>query len=175
MQHPNFDFQVIAESIKRSDKIVFSFDVDQKELMFVNPAFEDIWGISVEEMSNNPLQLIEKIHPEDSEYLKKIFNSLSDGMRKSHIEFRIQRKEDDIRWLTANVQMVKDAKHDRRMITGLIEDITDWKDQEMNMQKYASKKDAVLEILSHDLAGPLQNIKGLANLLSKRDATARYA
>src|SRR5690554_4593842 len=167
MPYSSFDFQFIAEAVSRSDKIVFAYDADQQEVLFVNPSFEEIWNIPVTEFSRNPQRLLATIHAEDVEYLKNAYQDLLSGQKKDDIEFRINRVGEEIRWLIASIQMVHDEQQNRRVITGLIEDITNWKDQQMNMQKFASKKNAVLEILSHDLAGPLNNIKGLAGLLSK--------
>jgi two-component system sensor histidine kinase VicK len=48
----------------------------------------------------------------------------------------------------------------KRALVGFPEDISKMKDKEMNMQKFAAKKDSIMEILSHDLAGPLNNING---------------
>ncbi len=167
MPYSSFDFQFIADAVTRSDKIVFAFDADRNEVLFVNPAFEEVWNTTVSDLSEDPQRLIKTVHPEDAEYLKKVYRDLLAGEKKGDIEFRITRGNNDHRWLIANVQMVHDEQQNRRIITGLIEDITDWKDQEMNLQKFAAKKNAILEILSHDLAGPLNNIKGLAGLLSK--------
>jgi two-component system sensor histidine kinase VicK len=56
----------------------------------------------------------------------------------------------------------------KRALVGFPEDISKMKDKEMNMQKFAAKKDSIMEILSHDLAGPLNNINGIASLLAEK-------
>jgi two-component system sensor histidine kinase VicK len=49
-----------------------------------------------------------------------------------------------------------------------VEDITKNKEYTFNLQKYNSKKDSTLEILSHDLASPMNTLLGLARLVAKR-------
>ncbi|MFD1755610.1 histidine kinase dimerization/phospho-acceptor domain-containing protein [Rufibacter sediminis] len=67
--------------------------------------------------------------------------------------------------------MVTEAQG-KETITGIVDHITAQKESVANMQKFAAKKDSVLEILSHDLAGPLNNIHALTEILS--ESTERY-
>lgn len=63
--------------------------------------------------------------------------------------------------------LIKEAAN-QHVVIGVVEDITKAKEHYMLLEKFAAKKDSVLEILSHDLAGPLNNIKGISSLLAIR-------
>lgn len=56
----------------------------------------------------------------------------------------------------------------QRIIGGLIEDTIDWKQKSEVLKKFAAKKNSILEILSHDLAGLLANIQGLSSILKNQ-------
>lgn len=57
----------------------------------------------------------------------------------------------------------------QNIITGLIEDITDLKDNLLSIQKFANKKNSVLHMVSHDLRGPLEVAKTLTLSLNKEN------
>ena len=55
-----------------------------------------------------------------------------------------------------------------RVITGYIDDLTGFRESLDTMEALSSKKNAVLNILSHDLAGPLGSISNYSYLLSQK-------
>jgi two-component system sensor histidine kinase VicK len=154
------------EAAKRTDKVVFAFDVDAKQFLYLNPTCEKIWNKPTETITAQPATLLETIHPEDREYLIQTYNEIINGAEKK-VEFRIQPPGEKLRWITVNPVMTEE-KAGKRVIVGLAEDISKGKDNELNLQKFAAKKDSIMEILSHDLAGPLNNIKGIATLLAEK-------
>jgi len=85
---------------------------------------------------------------------------------KDRIEFRIVLPDRSVSWLCLNPQLITDSQG-KRFVAGLVEDITTLKDKIRNIEKFAAKKDFVLEILSHDLAGPIANVQALADALSE--------
>lgn len=84
--------------------------------------------------------------------------------QRQEIEFRIVFPDNRIKWIRAHHLTIAEAD-DKHVLTGMAEDFTPQKDSYDTLEKFAAKKNTVLEILSHDLAGPLNNIKGLSGLL----------
>lgn len=60
-----------------------------------------------------------------------------------------------------------EAAGQRTVIIGFAQDISSIKELHTYMKKYTDKKNAVLSILSHDLAGPLAMIQSLSALLAE--------
>ena len=54
----------------------------------------------------------------------------------------------------------------RRIIAGGMDDITHFYEKNALLKKSIAQKASVLEILAHDLAGPLNNIKGLSSIIT---------
>ncbi|MGI4750694.1 MAG: sensor histidine kinase [Janthinobacterium lividum] len=113
--------------------------------------------------------LLAMVHPQDLEYLKEGFASLKPGIFKNNVEFRMQlpgRKECFLRLsLIYTDQHLQSEEH---TLTGYLEDYTADKEHEDTLNEYSNKKNAVLNILSHDLAGPLGSIQNLSALLSRK-------
>lgn len=62
-----------------------------------------------------------------------------------------------------------DAKaEEATTITRSLEDITAWKEKEEYTKKFAAKKNSVLEILAHDLAGPLNNLNLASSFVAQK-------
>lgn len=167
----NIDFEIFKKLLSRSSKVLFSYDVDTASITYLNGAFSHLWNRKRESVLNNPAIILETVHPEDRDYLVKEYHELLNGMAKYEIEFRITLPDESVMWLLLNPQLVTD-KQGRRAIAGIVEDITVAKDNIANLQKFAAKKNSVLEILSHELSGPIANVQGLADLLL--DYTSEY-
>lgn len=154
---------LLKEAIKLSDKAVFTFDVESGKFLYLNSEFERI--VELPMASVNPTSLIDKIHPDDRGYLLENYREIISGIKKQDIEFRIENQSGAQKWLNLSAQSFQEAE--TTVIVGLLEDISKWKKQEKLLQKFASKKNSILEILSHDLAGPLNNIKGLSSAIAE--------
>ncbi|GAB3821165.1 hypothetical protein GCM10028895_22760 [Pontibacter rugosus] len=64
--------------------------------------------------------------------------------------------------------LLSDQKSNQHLIGGYAEDITEHKEYTHNILKYNTKKNATLEILSHDLAAPFANIQSSIDALQEQ-------
>ena len=155
------------EAIKRSDRVYFAFDINPHEFLYINPAVEQIWNKSMAEISSKPVNLLENVHPEDREYITQTYIEAVKGARKKDVEFRLNLPDGNTKWLCLQYSIVNDASG-KRVIVGIIEDVTKLKEYNAVLEKYAARKDSILEILSHDLANPLTAIKGASSILNEQ-------
>lgn len=167
----NTDYKVFEGLFFRTSRVLFSYEVDTASITYLNAAFSHLWNRRKETIIANPAILLDTIHPEDREYLAKEYKELLNGDPKNEIEFRIILPDASELWLLLTPQLVVN-KQGKRVIAGIVEDITVAKDNIAVLQKYAAKKNSVLEILSHELSGPIANVQGLADLLL--DYTSEY-
>ncbi len=146
---------------EQNHQMYFVFDPYLKKFTYVNPAFESFFKVTADQASIDTIFAM--VHPDDQAYLTQTYAALQPDILKKDIEFRItvQDKEHFIR-LTCLFQ-------DRdNMITGLIENITDYKAHNDKLNEFSDKKNAVLNILSHDLAGPLGSIQNISAILFRK-------
>ncbi|WP_439881981.1 PAS domain-containing sensor histidine kinase [Pontibacter sp. MBLB2868] len=158
--------EIFKEYINDSNKVAFTFEVDTRTIDFLSNGFEHVWKLPKERLLNNPASILDTIHSEDKDYLVKEYSDVLAGKEGDNIEFRIVQEDGSVKWLLSHVRLFID-KQGKRSLTGVVDDITTLKDNISILQKFAAKKNAILEVLSHDLAGPLANIKNLSGQLTK--------
>lgn len=165
-QNPYSVVHFFEEAAKQSHILYFAFDITNNRFLYLSNIFEQMWKTKIEEASENPTQLLSTIHPDDKEYLLKRFQELLRGEKKKDVEFRIETEQKKA-WINVKPILIP-QEATKGIVVGTAEDISKRKEAELNMANFAAKKDSVLEILSHDLAAPLNNIKGLSTLLIKK-------
>jgi two-component system sensor histidine kinase/response regulator len=98
---------------------------DMREVHYISPAFERIWGRSAESLYAGPQEWHKFIVPEDRERVRGGFAALTGDVRSLDIEYRIVRPDGEIRWVRARGFQVRDAADKLIRLTGIITDITD--------------------------------------------------
>ncbi len=78
-------FRLIAETIT---EVFWMATPDLSRVLYVSPAFERLWGRSVETVYRDPRSFLEAIHPEDRERIERNVDARSDGHSFDH-EYRI--------------------------------------------------------------------------------------
>jgi len=147
----------------RSKLKMFCYDIAAERFVFLNPAFTEFFGHTIQKSS--PYGLLEMIHPDDRQLVKNSIHECLQNNQVEDIECRIIRKGHE-RWLRVDAYLTKKADGSRSII-GHAEDITLFKEHWYALNKHNTKKNAVLNILSHDLAGPIGLIGNLTELLVK--------
>ena len=98
---------------------------DLSEVHYVSPAFEGIWGRSVESLHANPHEWTEFILPEDRERVLSAFATLQREARSVDIEYRIVRPDGEIRWVRVRGFQVRDTSDKVIRTSGIVTDITE--------------------------------------------------
>jgi len=125
------------------------------EIIYINPAFEKVWGIPCNEIYQNPQIFINSIHPEDKENV--LANLNSDSFKKSGIfeyEYRIIRPDNQVRWIHAkSLPVINDQGEINRRV-GVARDFTEQKKSQEESVLLAEMLDiAPNSITIHDQTG----------------------
>jgi len=108
---------------------------DLREVHYISPAFERIWGCSAESLYRNPKQWVDFILPEDRERVLGAFATLTDAAPSISIEYRIARPDGEVRWIHVRGFQVRDAAGEVIRLTGIVSDITERKRAEEAMRE----------------------------------------
>ncbi|GAA4299922.1 PAS domain-containing sensor histidine kinase [Nibribacter koreensis] len=162
----NHQHHILEQILEKTRRLVFSFDVDAGIFTYLNSAFEQVWNHTREQLYTNPSLFLDSIHPEDKDFLLAEIQELLNGEQKEELEFRVRIAGNAEKTLLLSPVVLKDERG-HVLVTGIAEDITSKKDNITNLQKFAAKKNSILEILSHDLAGPLASIQSISGSLSE--------
>jgi len=82
---------------------------DMRQVHYISPAFERIWGRSTESLYANPQQWTDFIFLEDRERVQGAFAALSGDAPSLDIEYRIVRPDGELRWVRVRGFQVKDS------------------------------------------------------------------
>ncbi|MEJ7559933.1 MAG: PAS domain-containing sensor histidine kinase [Pedobacter sp.] len=159
--------QLLKEMADQFTEICFIFNIPDKRFEYINSAFEQITKRKSEDLLKNPEKLFDAIHKEDLIYVKDSFRQLLKNKYNSLLNFRICQPDNTERWIRLKVTpIIKDGKI--TYLSGLAEDDTARKISIFNMQQVSGWKNANLEILSHDLRGPLSIVQILTSIINKK-------
>jgi PAS domain S-box-containing protein len=126
--------------------------------LFVSPAYEQIYGRSVESLFENPKQFFEATHPDDRGKLASIIRRQREVDHPCEIEFRICRPNGSIRWIWARLCPILDENGILTGLCGISNDITEKKETEKRVSEFYS-------MVSHELRTPLTSIRGSLRLI----------
>lgn len=113
-------FRQLAEHIR---EVFWVYDIARECLLYVSPAYEDIWGRSRHALHERPLDWLEAVHPDDR---PRVLAAHIDKHRVGHFseEYRIVRPDGAVRWIWDRGFPVRDEAGHIYRIAGLAEDIT---------------------------------------------------
>jgi two-component system sensor histidine kinase VicK len=150
-----------------SKQAIFSYDIELNKFIYINPAFKQ-YAI-LEEDSLTEVAITQLIHPEDVIFVIDSYQELVQEDIKQHVEFRIVLPDKTVKTIRVEA-FTNFIGNKRRVIIGIIEDISSFKEHNDTLNKFSNKKNALLNILSHDLLGPLGIIKNFSALIKKKTA-----
>jgi two-component system sensor histidine kinase VicK len=147
---------------EHSSELYFIYDLLEKRFTYMNATCLSFFDLKDTEVS--PENLLQMIHPDDRDYILNKFESCIAGQQLADIEFRVIRREHE-RWLKINTHSA--AEDGQRLFIGHAEDFTAYKTNTEIINNHTQKKNSILNILAHDLAGPLGTISNLTTLLAR--------
>lgn len=87
-------FRQMAESI---EDVFWLRDPEMNEILYVSPAYEEIWGRPKEELAERPGSWLESVHPEDRERVERTV--FGETPLVFEAEYRIVRPDGEVRWI----------------------------------------------------------------------------
>ncbi len=123
MRDSDVRFRQIAENI---EDVFWLTDWVRHKVLYVSPAYEQVWGCPRGELYGDMRSWAQYLHPEDKERVLDIANS-GEARSRSDLEYRIVRRDGEIRWIHERAFTVCDEAGEIRRIAGISRDITQQK------------------------------------------------
>lgn len=122
----------VQELADKSNDALWMYSADWTDLLFVNPAVEQIFGMTPEQLHTDPTRFLEVVHPDDRDRVERIMDRLSVG-EPAEVEYRINEVEDYRRWVWVQAEPIFDQNGAVDQIVGFARDITDRKEHERTL------------------------------------------
>jgi PAS domain S-box-containing protein len=120
----------IAENI---EQVFWLRDIHTGRILYVNLAFDTVWGRSRESLYTDPLILIESVHPEDRVQVM-VARPHNDHKPFTQV-YRILRPDGSLRWIFARTFLMQDITGEPELLFCIAQDITDQKQVELALRK----------------------------------------
>ena len=143
-----------------------------REILYVNPAYEKVWGKKRENLYKHIFDFLERIHPEDKYKILREFskhNYEKEGIFQT--EFRMIDEYGNTKWIMARSFLISN-EGGKPKIAGIAEDITPRKKAEEEIKNALDKaielnqlKSRFISTVSHELRTPLATILSSIELL----------
>ncbi|WP_088894908.1 PAS domain S-box protein [Leptolyngbya ohadii] len=125
------NFRQLTENIRA---VFWMSDLSIGQVLYVSPAYEEIWGQPCEALYQDFSQWIDAIHPEDRDRVEQAqINDVFQGTYNE--EYRIIRPDGSIRWIHDRSFIIKNQPLMTKRIAGIAEDITARKRVEAALEK----------------------------------------
>ena len=161
---------LFARQAETSTHVQFVYDVTAGQVVFVNNAYRQVLRGNPDEVNAELPELLARLHPDDRPRLVEYWTQWSKGSMRDEVEFRLQHPNAPDQWFCLTPFYQQDASG-AVWLVGELRDVSVTKRYQANSDLFNSRKNATLEILSHDLSGAFIMVQQIAEFLREEVRT----
>ncbi|MEW6496544.1 MAG: PAS domain S-box protein [Cyanobacteriota bacterium] len=162
-------FRQLTENIH---EVFFLTTPDLSKMLYISPAYEEVWGRTAKNLYEQPQSWLESVHPEDRDRILAALARHIQDKQEFEEEYRIVRPDNSVRWVWVRAFHVLNKAGSSERIAGIAEDVTERKLAEVEIVNALAKekelgdlKSRFISITSHEFRTPLTTILSTTELL----------
>jgi PAS domain S-box-containing protein len=175
LQESEERFRQITNNIR---EVFWMSDPNKNQIIYINPAYEEVWGRTRESLYEQPKSFVDAIHEEDRDRILAGFAEQASGEYDQ--QYRIIQPNGQQRWIRDRAFPVHNAQGQVYRIVGIAEDISDRKQAESALRKATEEleirvhqRTAELALANADLQEQIQERKAAEAALQKTTSLQR--
>jgi PAS domain S-box-containing protein len=168
LQESEQRFRQLAEHIH---EVFWLSDLQTAKILYISPAYEEIWGRSCQSLYEQPQSFLDAIHVDDKQLAINCFEKQKLGDRTDVI-YRIIKPDNSIRWIRDRSFPILNELGQVYRVAGIAADITEAKRVEeeifntLQREKELSElKSSFISMTSHEFRTPLSTVLLSAEML----------
>jgi PAS domain S-box-containing protein len=152
-------FRQLAEHIR---DVFWIRDTVTDRVLYVSPAYEQIWGRKLTDFDTAYRSLLESIHPEDRPALLARLQEAGRADGEMVSEYRILRPDGALRWIRSRAFPILNESGQVFRVVGIAEDVTDVKQaEEQRIAQAILQRESLVREVHHRIKNNLQAVAGL--------------
>ncbi len=136
-------FRQLAEHMT---DVIWMTDPTKRAMLYVNPAYEKVWGRSAKSLYETPQSWLDAIHPDDRSRVERAALTRQTSGQYDEL-YRITRPDGTVRWIHDRAVPIADADGRVYRITGIAEDVTEMKVSEQRLRRASDELARILASL----------------------------
>jgi len=133
-------FRQLAQHIR---EVFWMSNAGRSEIIYVSPAYQEIWGQTCESLYAAPENWIEAIHPDDRPRVSETLHKQAAGEYDEI--YRIVRPDGSVRWIQDQAFPIRDAAGEIYRVVGIADDITKRKQAWDALGESEARKRAIMQ------------------------------
>jgi len=135
-------FRQLAENIR---KVFWMSDPGKNEVLYVSPAYEEIWGRTCQSLYEQPRSFLEAIHPQDRDRVAAGSLDKQSKGEATEVEYRVVRPDGSVRWIRDRSFPVRNEWGVLYRVVGFAEDVTEKKHADLALQESEARFRAAVD------------------------------
>ena len=154
------------DQAEASPHIQFLYDLTRGRVVYVSPAYESGLGGRRAHVNEELPALLARLHPDDRSLWRRYWPLWQAGRLRDEVEVRLLGPQDTEQWFCLSPHWQRDAEG-HVLLGGVLREITAERQHRANSDKFNTKKNTVLSLLAHDLAGAFVLLQQLIDFIGE--------